>query len=229
MLLLIALVASGLYGQTVSPKPATELMGHKVILVEPKRETNDLAGEPYQVCFDATTPAWRCYTPQDSFYRGWGPEPGLVPVDLGHGRSALLFSVYATASGSGANIHIALLRPSGREAENLLPGDVSLKEISGHKFLTEPAVSESPILITADFVWELGENHPDNHRYIISAYVLNPDTDHYYLDDRYMTTRKYEGDFGFDKAEVFVGEKPEIIARLKRAKAEREHQPHSAR
>jgi hypothetical protein len=222
-LLLIGRVASGLYGQAPAEQLVTEFMGHKVILVVPKRNADGYAGEPYHVCFDATTPTRQCYTPEDRFYGAWGPDPELVPTDLGRGLSALLFSVWATSGGSGANIHLALLRPSVREGvENLLPGDVELTEISGHAFSAEPSVSDAPIFVTADFVWGPLETHPENHRYIISVYLIDRSTDRYYLEDRYMTARKYEGDLGFEKKEVLDGEKPEILARLKRVKAERE-------
>lgn len=40
---------------------------------------------------------------------------------------------------------------------------------------------------------------------------------YYYLEDRYLTTRKYNWD-----ANVLASEKQEILARLRRAKAERE-------
>ena len=58
---------------------------------------------------------------------------------------------------------------------------------------------------------------------MVSAYVLKrdptaPEFFTYRMDDRYMTVRKYASD---EKSDVLSSEGPEILARLKRAKAER--------
>jgi hypothetical protein len=219
-LLLIALVASGLYGQTAAEQVVTEFEGHQVTLMRPA-QNDDLVDTPATVCFDLTSKP-QCFTPKDGFYRGWESDADLVLTDLGHGRSALLLSAYATSGGSGASIHLALLRPGDVEIMNMLPSDLHLKEISGHAFVTEPSVSDAPIFVTADYVWGFGETHPEDHRFLISVYVLGNDWDSYELEDQYMTARKYDGTFGFDKTDILDSERPEILARLKRVKAERE-------
>ena len=79
------------------------------------------------------------------------------------------------------------------------------------------------MFVTADFVWGPSESHYVEHRYIISAYVWRHEslTDNfaYYLEDRYMTVRKYDA-----KADILTSEKSEILARLKRVKSETERQ-----
>jgi len=94
----------------------------------------------------------------------------------------------------------------------------------------EPSISGSPILLTANFVWNPSASHFEEHRFIVSAYVIAADPSEnesffYYLADRYMTFDKYEvtiDDDGSHKTGLFVAEKPEILARLKRVKAEEE-------
>jgi hypothetical protein len=49
---------------------------------------------------------------------------------------------------------------------------------------------------------------------------------YYYLEDQYMTVRKYDLDAN---ADILAAEKQEITARLKRVKAERERQRRRAR
>ena len=77
--------------------------------------------------------------------------------------------------------------------------------------------------MTADYVWGPDESHYSEHRYMISAYVRKPssllDDRYYYLEDRYMTVHKYDLDAN---ANVLMSEKHEILARLRRLKAEAE-------
>ena len=104
-LLLMAVCAAGLSGQTETKQTVTEFMGHKVILVEPKRDVNGFADESYRVCFDAMTPAWHCFVPSRGFYP-YSFDAELVPVDLGPGGRALSFSATGTAGGSGSVIYL---------------------------------------------------------------------------------------------------------------------------
>jgi hypothetical protein len=111
---------------------------------------------------------------------------------------------------------------------DLLP-EISLKEISGHTFWNEPTISPSSIFVTANFVWGPSESHVDKHRYIISAYVIDDESSGYYLEDRYMTVLTYDGEFGFEKTDVLVAERNEILTRLRRARAERERRQQAPR
>jgi hypothetical protein len=116
--------------------------------------------------------------------------------------NALFFS--ADSGGvSGSSLHFALLQPGSADS---------------------PAISNAQIFVTADFVWGGGEAHHQEHRYFI-GYVLKsfPDLDrpYYFLDDRYMTVRKYD----LERADILAAEKPEIIARLRRVKAAAHNNP----
>jgi len=82
-----------------------------------------------------------------------------------------------------------------------------------------PSASNAPIFVTANFILGPDEAHYSPHRYIISAYVLmHPkllEGDYYYLQDRYISVRKYD----HEKDDILAAERPEILARLRRVKA----------
>ena len=65
---------------------------------------------------------------------------------------------------------------------------------------------------------------------MISAYTRRPssvvDELYYYLEDRYLTVRKYNLNAS---ADILASEKQEILARLKRVKAETERQKRTPR
>ena len=131
---------------------------------------------------------------------------------------AILFSA-ATGGVSGWQVHFSLLRPGmGNALDDLFLSDTSVSNQSQHAFWSDPTVSDAKIFVTAEYVWGPDESHYSDHRYIISAYVLKPssllDGRYYYLDDRYMTVRKYDR----ENADVLNSEKNEILARLRRVK-----------
>ena len=80
------------------------------------------------------------------------------------------------------------------------------------------SISDAQIFVTADSI--RGPDDYDAHRYLISAYALlfSSLTEgwSYFLEDRYMTVRKYELE---ENADILAAEKPEILARLRRVKA----------
>jgi len=82
------------------------------------------------------------------------------------------------------------------------------------------------IFVTADFVWGPDEAHYQNHRYIVSAYAYKhetlTDSESYFLEDRYMTAKKYDLE---GKDDVLASEKPEILARLKRLASKGRNSP----
>jgi hypothetical protein len=148
-------------------------------------------------------------------------EAKVVPVAPGF--SALFFAV-RTQGGSGWQVEFALLRPGeGKELENLFPSDMAVTNQSQHAFCNEPTISDSLIFVTADYVWGPDEAHLGDHRFIISSYTRRPSTMplgvKYYLDDRFMTIRKYNSyDSNLD---VLGREKEEILARLLKVKTQR--------
>jgi hypothetical protein len=84
--------------------------------------------------------------------------------------------------------------------------------------------------VTAEFEWGPDEAHYSPHRYIVSAYVgkyspLRHDFS-YYLDDQYITVRRYDLE---GHADVLASERPEILARLRRVKAGAEPRTSPAR
>jgi len=107
--------------------------------------------------------------------------------------------------------------------ENTFLSDPSVSNQSQYAFWNDAAISDAQIFVTADFVWGPDEAHYSDHRYIVSAYVRRRsflvDGLFYYLDDRYMTIRTYA--LGTN---ILASEKQEILARLKRIKAETELQ-----
>ena len=82
----------------------------------------------------------------------------------------------------------------------------------------------------AEYVWGPDESHYEDHRYIITAHVLRPSGMAedgplaYALDDQYMTLRKYNVGQDDKSIDILLTEKTEILARLRRAKAERDRQ-----
>ena len=192
--------------------------GRAVTVTIPKLDKDGFFPEgPSTVCIEGP-PRRQCYTaPQDH-----GIDPQVEVVELSKGKPALFFS--ASSGGvSGRSLHFALLRPGRFDALDsiLTVGPVSNQ--SEHAFWTEPQISGSPIFVVADAVWGPDETHYSEHRFVMSAYVLLPsdllDDRVYFLDDRYLTLRKYNQNAG---DQILKSERTEILTRLIRAKAERE-------
>lgn len=149
-------------------------------------------------------------------------------------RSALLFSAEAYAGGSGSTIYFSLLRPGENDrVDDFLLSGLRLSNQSQHALWTDASLSDAPIFVAADFIWGPNESHYQDHRYMISTHALRMVDDGvykssaYYLEDQYMTVRKY--DLAGDKVDILAAEKPEILARLKRVKAEAERQARTPR
>jgi hypothetical protein len=137
---------------------------------------------------------------------------------LDKSTSALLFSA-ASGGISGWQVHFALLRPgTGKDLEDLFFSDISISNQSQYAFWKEPSISASQVFVTAEYVPAPGpgEGRYGEHRYILSAYVRTSasyDADVYYLEDRYMTVRRYDLNAN---ADALANERQEILARLKR-------------
>lgn len=132
----------------------------------------------------------------------------------------MLFSA-DTAGVSGWGTHFALLRAgTGKDLEDSFMRQVNISNQSQHAFWSVPEISDSLIFLTADYVWGADEGHLAGHRFVISSYVwkriLNYPT--YYLDEQYMTVKKYDVD---EKDDVLVSEKQEILTRLLRVKSQK--------
>ncbi len=169
---------------------------------------------PASICVEAP-PERQCYTAPKDF----GRNPRVAVLELKKGELALFFSA-ASGGVSGYTIHFAVLRPEGKQLENLLMTDASVSAQSQNAFWTDASISDAPFLVTADYVWGPDESHFSPHRFIISSYVrrhsFDLEGDYYFLQDRYMTVRSYDLDAG---ADILGSEKPDIVARLQRIKS----------
>ena len=85
-----------------------------------------------------------------------------------------------------------------------------------------PELSDAQILLTAEYRMNADEGHYGPHRNLISAYILKAssilDNPYYFLEDQYLTARKY--DLGA-KADALASEKTNILSRLRRVALER--------
>jgi hypothetical protein len=197
----------------LSAQVPLQFQGRNVVLTEGATDASGTLA-PASVCVEWEEQA-QCYrTPQ-----GYGRSPDATVVPISKDQKALLFSV-ATSGASDYGIHFALLtKGSGRELQDLFFSTIEASNQSAHALWTEPSLSDSQIFILADYVWGPGESTHEPHRYLISAYVRKLtaafDTPHYYLQDRYMTARKYDPQ---KKQDILATERPEILARLARIK-----------
>ena len=186
-------------------------MGRDVTVVDGRDSDDEFFPKgPSSVCFEGP-PQQQCYATREPTRNA---DVSLVQVkkDL----PAVLFS--SDIGGvSGWTVTICLLRPvEGKELQDLF-SSIKVSNQNQHAFWNEPSISEAQIFLTADYVWGPDEGHDGEHRYIVSAYALNSREERYFLDDRYMTIRKYDLDANVD---ILAAEKPEILERLKTAAPE---------
>jgi hypothetical protein len=190
--------------------------GRAVTVTIPKTDKDGFFPEgPSTVCIEGPR---QCYTAPPAF----GIDPQVQILELSKGKPALFFT--ASSGGvSGHIVHFALLRP-GRSGnlDNILYVE-AIGNQNEHAFWMESEISASPIFVVADAIWGPDETHYSEHRFVISAFVLLPssllDDPQYFLDDRYMTVRKYNQDAN---DQILQSERTEILTRLTKAKAERE-------
>jgi hypothetical protein len=219
MLMLLLLGEGGMSAQTVRRGPdLPKFLGREVTITERDLDADGYFPKgPASVCVEEP-PERQCYKAPKDF----GRDPFVELVQLGKGESALLFSA-ASGGVSGFAVHFALLHPGkGSQLEDLFLSDVTVSNQSQHAFWTESDISDTPIFLTADFVWGPDESHYEPHRYIISAYVWKYSNlvqgRYYYLDDQYMAVPKYDVEPNPNE-DILAAEKPEILARLRRVKA----------
>lgn len=219
-LLLIALAATALRGQNFE-NSISEFMDRKVTITEAEKDARDFPKGPATICLEGP-PKRQCFAPP----RDFGLVPTAEVVQLKDGIPALLFSA-ATGAGSGFGIHFALLRPGDQDGlEDLFRGGIGATNLSETDFWNDPAISDAAIFVVADAVWG-DEGHYNAHRYIVSAYTfrdsdLIPGSAFYFLEDQYLTARKYQIAGPDASDHVLDSERHEILARLRQVKAERE-------
>ena len=193
-----------------------KFMGNDVTITKPPFDPTDMFPKgPATVCVE-TKPQRQCYTAPEDFVK----DTTVSVVQLDKETSALFFSA-ASGGVSGFRIHYALLRlGTGKDLDNMLLSEAETSNQSQHAFWTDPTISKAKIFVTADYAYGPSESHYSPHRFIISAYVRRTseliNEPCYYLEDRYMTVRKYD----YTKANILAAEKQEILTRLRRVNAE---------
>ncbi|HLX42985.1 MAG TPA: hypothetical protein VKR43_06100 [Bryobacteraceae bacterium] len=214
--IIIYAILLSLVSQTINAQSPLKFMGREVTIIAPGRDADDVSSPrgPVSICLEGP-PQRQCYTAPQEF----GNSPEVTVVQPKKDLPALLFSA-ASGGVTGWGIHFALLRPgTGKDLQDFFGSDMTVSDQSQHAFWRDLLISDAQIFVTADYVWGPDEAHSGEHRYIISAYVNvhRPpslvDDLYYYLEDRYMTARKYDLDA---KADVLASEKSEILARLRR-------------
>jgi len=83
-----------------------------------------------------------------------------------------------------------------------------------YRFWGEPSVSDTALLVLADYVFGDGETHFSAHSFRIDSYVFSSEVRHYQLRDEYVTSKKYPSLDEVDSITVLEQEKPEVLRRL---------------
>jgi hypothetical protein len=212
---LLLLASKNADAQSTPAKSLPKFMGREVTITEPERVDEFFPKGPASICVEGP-PRQQCYTaPQ-----GFGNNPAVTVVQVVRDTPALLFS--AESGGvSGWEIHLALLLPgTGKDLRDVFLSDTTISNQSQHAFWNDSSIADAQIFLTAEYVYGSDEGHYGEHRYIISAYVMRrssaADDPAYYLEDRYMTVRKYDLDANSD---ILASEKQEILTRLARVNA----------
>jgi hypothetical protein len=175
---------------------------------------------PARICLGTGT--GHCYAPESTKNFIFGLKPKSIPVGKLDGQPLILFSAMFFGCGSGTLTDYSLLTIRQGEFVNLLP-HVRLTSQSEYKFWSLPEVSKLPVLVTADFVWDLDaldkskgqeETHFAAHRYAIDVYVYNSESGKYEHVVDYSTKKKYPGLDDVDEIRVIDPERSVIIAKL---------------
>jgi hypothetical protein len=208
LLLILGSIHAGAQSDHLVGSGLPKFIGREVRVHEPEVDDVFSPKGAASVCVEGP-PQEQCYIAPNDF----GRNTTVVLIQLRKDMHALLF-LAESGDVTSFDIHFSLLRPgTGRDLEDLLLGGVSLSNVGQHAFWSEPAISDAKIFLTADVVQGPDEVHYGDRRFMISAYFPALDDPNYYLEDRYMTVRKY----GLrSKAGVLASERQEILARLKR-------------
>ncbi|MGH9648731.1 MAG: hypothetical protein ACRD4E_18165 [Bryobacteraceae bacterium] len=190
-----------------------KFMGRQVTVITSELDDLGFPKGPASVCIEGP-PQRQCYTAPEDF----GAFPTVEVIQVQKDIPALLFS--ASSGGvSGYETYFALLRSgTDKDLDNLFVSALSLSNQSQIAFWNDSTISDEPIVLTADAAAGPNEVHYGEHRYEISAYVRRHDDVldlYYFLEDRYMTAQKYD----LENADILNSEKPDILARLRRAKS----------
>jgi hypothetical protein len=168
---------------------------------------------PARICLGAAGTT-HCYAPPSDKDYIFGLEPKAMPVGQLDGHELTLFTAMFSGCGSGTLTHYSLLTVRNGEFINLLP-KVELTNVSEFKLWNLTQFSSLPVLITADFIWNMdaGESHFDRHRYKISVYVYDPKS-HFYTERIHFNTEKNYSGGDSNPINALELERPTILAKL---------------
>lgn len=169
-----------------------------------------------EVCA-VSTASKLCYTPPLS-PTGWvyGLDPHATKVSLRDSDDALLFLASEWTGTASANTLLALLQIRNGHLVNILPL-TTLSVLSDYALWKEPDISQTPILVVANYVWGEGESRMGSkHHFGVELFTMQPSGD-YGQSDSYVTTNKYGLDL-VGKMGVLSMERPAILARFRRAR-----------
>lgn len=210
---MIAVAIAAGFAQQKPAQPLPLFEGRKVTITEFGEEPPfEPVKFPAKICVESP-PRQQCHTMPESY----GAGSTVELVQLKKNAPALLFRS-DTRGASGYLIGLALLRPGDTERlENLFGSEIRLTNQCEYRFWTIKSISDTPIFVTANYVWGRDEPHSGPHRYIISAYLFAPsgfgEGGNYDLQDSYMTVREYDQEVG---PSVLDTERTEILTRLAR-------------
>jgi hypothetical protein len=187
-----------------------------------REDVNGFPTAPASICLSYAGTA-HCYTSPDYMKDSpFGLDPKAQTIGKLNGQDLTLFTATYSGGGSGTLTNFALLTVKDGDFVNLLP-KVQLTNQSEYKIWHLPQISDQPILITADFVWDFKameasnykeDTHLAHHRYTVRAFVFDAASGRYLERIRYITTRKYPGLDDADAIRVLNVEKPTILSKL---------------
>jgi hypothetical protein len=176
---------------------------------------------PARICSGANGTE-HCYALPSTKDYIFGLDPEQKNIGKLDGQTLTLFSATFSGCGSGSLTSLAMLVERGGEFADLLP-PVQVTNQSEHRVWNLPQVSSLPVLVTADFIWDLEagkksnltqETHFAAHRYSIRAYVFDPTSRVYVERAHFDTKKKYPGLDAVESIRVLEPEQPQTIARL---------------
>jgi hypothetical protein len=141
----------------------------------------------------------------------FGLDPRSERLSLKDGGSLVFFSAQFYGGGSGTLDRLAILQlENGGKIVNLLPF-LGVTNQSERAIWNVPEASSFPILVTADFYWEMEkETHFSRHFYIVSAYCFDAKSSRYMEAFSYRTFKKYPGLDEVDRVHVLGPEQAEM-------------------
>ena len=170
---------------------------------------------PARICLGSTETD-RCYTPPGSKENIFALDPAANQIGSVDGNPLIIFKADFSRCGNGLLSDYSLLTLRNGQWINLLP-TIRLSDQSQHNLWNLPNISPQPILVTADFIWNMDrhETREGLHNYLIQAFVYDPAKGHYKEALRYTTSKRYPGTDLADAPGILAMEKPVLLKKLK--------------